>query len=163
MDEIFSAGFDKEQIDKLVNHLKKSAGVLSSGIGNTMNQMAGYTQAPQNPMQMPGYPPMSNPVAQPIPNPYVGATPPAPNQFQPANTAMPPWMTQGTQFSQAPAPNQFSAPQPASVPTPAPQAAPLQQPASSNTLPKCFGNYDVGSVNCVVCPKELECSRLKNS
>lgn len=155
LDEIFSAGFEKEQIDKLVNHLKRSAGVLSNGIGNTMNQMAGYTQAPQNPMQMTGYPPMSNPGAQPIPNPYVGATPSAPNQFQATNTAMPPWMSQENQLSQAPAPNQFGAPQPVPNP-PAPQVAPTQQ---SNNFPKCFGSYDVGSVTCVVCPHEIECSK----
>lgn len=47
LDDVFSAGFDQKQIDELVNHLKKSAGVMASGIPNTANQMAGYQTAPQ--------------------------------------------------------------------------------------------------------------------
>ena len=157
LDEIFSAGFEQKQIDELVNHLKKSAGVMASGIPNTMNQMAGYqTQAPapnygtpfnqpamtpnqfkQSPPTMPynttGYPPVNNPMSAPATNPFSQSA-----TVAPASAPTPPW-----QAPVAPAPSQPS--------------------NSKENLPKCFGNYDSGSVNCVVCPKELECSRLKNS
>ena len=158
LDDIFSAGFDQKQIDELVNHLKNSAGVMANGIPNTMNQMAGYGMPPaqpamapnqfqQSPNMMPGQfsaPPTGMPMAS---NPYA------------QQTGTPPWQDQPTAPVAPPAMNYVST---APV-SPAPVAPIPNQVTNQENLPKCFGNYDSGSVNCVVCPKELECSRLKNS
>lgn len=160
LDDIFSAGFDQKQIDELVAHLKKSAGVMANGIPSTMNQMAGYgmpsaqpamapNQFQQTPNMMPGQfsaPPTGMPMAS---NPYA------------QQTGTPPWQAQSTAPVAPPAMNYATTAAPVS-PAPVAPAAPIQATNQEN-LPKCFGNYDSGSVNCVVCPKELECSRLKNS
>lgn len=152
LDDIFSAGFDQKQIDELVDHLKKSAGVMSNAVNGMQQQMAGYPQAPipQYQQQTTGYPPMNNPMGSPmtVSNQFQQTMP---GQFmnapaQPVNT--PPW--------QVPTPT--VAP-PVQAPIPTAQNAPA---SSQENLPKCFGNYDSGNVNCVVCPKELECSKLKN-
>lgn len=126
LDEIFSVGFEKKQIDELVEHLKKSAGVMPRGVQNTMSQMGGYQQ---NTIPY-GAPPNSYQVT---PSPFtVGTagdpTPPAPNITGPAN----PYVS-------------ITAPNPST--------------SESSNLPKCFGQYDAGNVNCVVCPKELDCSK----
>ena len=84
---------------------------------------------------------------------------PAPQQFsQPSSIPTPP------QFNPVP-PMQQSVPTPPweNDPVPAPTAtAPTSTPqASTGDKPKCFGQYDSGSVNCVVCPVEVDCSRMK--
>lgn len=156
LDDIFSAGFEQKQIDGLVNHLKKSAGVMGNAVGNAVNQMAGYTQAPMTPpASMPynyggvpqntGYPPMNNPVPAPTgmpiaPSPF--SAPPAP--------MTPPWQQAPTApINPAPAVNVVPAPTPV-------------QETTSSSMPKCFGRYDPGSVTCVVCPVELNCSKATN-
>ena len=140
MDDIFSAGFEQAQIDELVDHLKKSAGVLSNGVGNTVNQMAGYTQAP--PQQNPGVFPQGGL------NYGMQSQAPAPNQFN----QIPP--------QSAPAPTPYTG-----APNPAPQApsqpAPQPQTSPSENTPKCFGQYDAGNVNCVVCNMEVACSQSR--
>lgn len=173
LDDIFSAGFDQKQIDDLVAHLKKSAGVIANGIPNTVNQMAGYQPIAGNGYMNP-VPPMQGTNVQPAMTPTQFQTAPMmPNQFSapPTPVGMP---TMPNQFSQpvtAPmpqAPNQFTSS--TATPTPpwessqtapiAPAPAPAQTPAQDN-LPKCFGQYDSGNVNCVVCPHEINCSQQK--
>lgn len=153
LDDIFSAGFDQKQIDELVAHLRNSAGAMSNAIPNMQQQMAGY----QNPQVTP----MGFSVPQPMnpmtPNIGTGIPPmptntiptPAPSQFsQPSVTPTPP----AVNFTPPVSPSSMS-PQPMS-----------NSPSDSqvNNLPKCYGQYDAGSVNCVVCPVELQCSQQKN-
>lgn len=151
LDDIFSTGFEKEQTDELINHLKQSAGVMGGMINNAINQMGGYTQAP--PQQNPTFPQGGLNYGQ------IQQTPP---QF----TAMNP--PQG--MPQIPSPAM-------QTPSPAPQQTPVQpvtQPSESQAqvpqaptfnsgtdtnLPKCFGNYDAGNVSCVVCPCEIKCAQ----
>jgi hypothetical protein len=150
LDDIFSAGFDQKQIDELVTHLKKSAGVMANSIPSTMNQMAGY-QSQMN-YSMP------NPQPAVVPNQFAQSSPMIPNQFSAPPTGMPV------------VPNQFAQSSPTTPPWEQPQGtinlAPAQAPAApqapiQDNLPKCFGNYDSGSVNCVVCPHEINCSQKK--
>lgn len=133
IDEVFSTGFDQKQIDDLVNHLKKSAGVISNSIPSMQQQMAGYTQVP-------------TPQYQQVPNQYTSFnTPTPPNPFGESQSAVNFQQTAYTQTS--------------------PMTTSPSDMQSVNTgdtnLPKCFGQYDPGSVNCVVCPKELDCSKSK--
>lgn len=165
LDDVFSAGFDQRQIDELVNHLKKSAGVLSNGVGQAVSQMAGYTQAPTMPQQNYQYPnagmtyPQNTMTPAPMqfntPQTSVGPGPVPQNTMTPAPTPF------GGQVAQPPVQpvNNFpmTPPQPSQ---PAPVSAPTAS-AQSDNLPKCFGNYDAGSVNCVVCPMEIQCSQSK--
>ena len=158
LDDIFSAGFDQKQIDELVTHLKKSAGVMANSIPNTMNQMAGYSmpsaqpvmapnQFQQTPNMMPGQfsaPPTGMPMAS---NPYA------------QQTVTPPWQAQSTAPVAPPAMN-YAPPAAPVPPAPVAPSAPSQATNQEN-LPKCFGNYDSGSVNCVVCPHEINCSQKK--
>ena len=152
MDEIFSAGFEQSQIDELVDHLKKSAGVLSSGVSQAINQMAGYTQAPQQmPYTNPGtFPQGGLNYGQPITPqaqtpPYVNI---APNVGIPAPT---PYNAQSVPTTQ-----------PLVKPAVAPQPqAPQTSQASAPNTPNCFGQYNAGNVNCVVCPFEIQCSQSK--
>lgn len=125
LDDIFSAGFDQKQVDELVAHLKKSAGVMDKSIPQMQSQMAGY----QQPSQYQNPNPMN-----------------APNQF----SATPPnYGVAASPFGTTPAPQ-----------APMPQQAPPAQAPSANK-PKCFGQYDSGNVNCVVCPVEIACSHSK--
>ena len=160
LDDIFSAGFDQKQIDELVSHLRNSAGAMSNAIPNMQQQMAGYqTQPPMN-QNTTGYPPMNNPMTQnPAPQFNQGVSPmnipsPAPSQFnQPAG--VPPYTPPSGNFtppvSQNPG-NSSSSPMTMNSPS----------ESQGNNLPKCYGQYDSGSVNCVVCPVELQCSQQRN-
>lgn len=167
LDDIFSAGFDQAQIDEMVDHLRKSAGVLSNGVGNAVNQMAGYTQAPQNAYPTPGVYPQgglnyNQPQTSAFNNPApVPASTPAPMAQSPYNNTSP---------MSAPAPMPFGSqtqPQPPVAPVASPQpvnnaAIPVQPTGAAPTnAPKCFGSYDAGNVNCVVCPAEIDCQRCK--
>lgn len=146
LDDIFSAGFNQEQVNELVDHLKRSAGAISTAIPNTMNQMGGYQSAPTQvpPMNNPigVVPPMNNPMSAPSPfnqqvqNMQVPPSPVIPPQGVPANFTM----SENSQTMNSPS---------SSSPTP------------TVNQPKCFGNYDPGSVNCVVCPAEVSCSKSK--
>lgn len=152
LDDVFSSGFDQDQINGMVNSLKKSAGVLNNNVGSTVNQMAGYT-TPQNPnpvmaqyqqyaqaqQSIPQMPQYQAPSAPSVPQtPYsVPQTPPTAPAQPSYNPVTPPQPTYNQVPQQAP-------------------AAPTQ-----GNLPKCFGQYDPGSVNCVVCPSELQCSKSR--
>ena len=153
LDEIFSAGFEQKQIDDLVEHLRRSSGAIASNIPNTVSQMAGYQQVPPQYQQTTGYPPVNNPVSvSAVPNQFVGASP------TPQMSANP-YMTQ-----QPVPPTPVNFPQAAVTTAPQMMTSPSnsQQPTNSDTnLPKCYGNYDSGSVNCVVCPHEIDCSKNK--
>lgn len=154
LDDIFSAGFDQKQIDELVEHLKKSAGVMASSIPNTMNQMAGYGAPPSQPAMAPQFQQSPSMMPGQFNNPSTGI----PAAFNPyaQQTVTPPWQSQNTTTS----PNAMNQVPPVNPMIPSNQ---MTSPSESkDNLPKCFGNYDAGSVNCVVCPKELECSKLKN-
>lgn len=160
LDEIFSAGFDQAQIDELVSHLKKSAGVMANNIPNTMNQMAGYQSVNGN-GYMNNVPPMQGTNVQPFMAPNQSQQNPAtiPNQFSAPPTGMP--MAANPYVQQTGTPPWQSQ----NIP-PVNPMIPLNQmntsPSDSKeNLPKCFGNYDSGSVNCVVCPHEINCSQKK--
>lgn len=140
LDEIFSTGFDKEQIDELVDHLKRSAGVLGSSVSSTVSQMAGYNpNAPQVMMKHP-------------------------DNFANPNSAPNPFLNTGNSFS---VPPQSSGPvQQQMFQPPTGSVNPLETPINpqpntpkDGNLPKCYGGYDAGSVNCVVCPHEINCSQ----
>lgn len=142
LDDIFGSGFEQEQVDELVNHLRRSAGVFNNNLQNTVSQMAGYPQqVPPAQPQVGSYTPPASPFAQPSVAP---ATPVA------SQAPTPPWVADSV---------------PSPVPTPPPVApTPQVAPATSNAgegQPKCFGQYDSGSVNCVVCPFEIPCSQSK--
>lgn len=156
LDDIFSAGFDQEQINELVDHLRRSAGAFNNAIPNVQQQMAGYQQPinPTVPPQSTGYPPMNNPVSS------------APSQFTApqaqAPTGMPPMAA--SPYAQ-PASTPVNFPQAGSIPSMTVTSPSNSQPApaeAQSNLPKCYGNYDNGNVNCVVCPVEVQCSQSKN-
>ena len=166
LDDIFSAGFDQKQIDDLVNHLKKSAGVMANGISNTMNQMAGYGMPPaqpamtpnqfqQAPSMMPGQ--FSAPTSIPMNNPYAQQSVTPPWQSQSTTPVAPPWQSQPTTPVAPPATNYAPPAQPTAPVAPVTAGS----SASAGNMPKCFGQYDPGNVNCVVCPHEVECSKSK--
>lgn len=152
LDDVFSTGFEQSQVDELVNHLRKSAGVMSSGVGNAVSQMAGYNpnhamaQYQQYAQAQTSHSMTMNQV------PTMGQVPQMP-QIPPMNQApvMPPQSS-------------YTAPQvPVAPPQPSPVQQPVQAPSTSNqgNQPKCFGQYDPGSVNCVVCPVELDCQKMR--
>lgn len=144
LDDIFSSGFEQKQIDELVNHLKKSAGVMASGMTNAVNQMAGYPTPP---------------IGAPNPQPSMYNPAMAPNQFNSAPQQIPSTPNPYVQSASTPqAPGNFS--QPASTQSTMTSPSNLQVSSASN-VPKCFGNYDAGNVNCVVCPAEVACSQKK--
>lgn len=125
LDEVFSAGFEQKQIDELVAHLKKSAGVMNNTLPQMQQQMAGYNQAPTY-----------NQFNTPAPQAPVAASP-----FGGSHIPTPPQPT-----------------------APVQPALPNMQPATAeapSNVPKCFGQYDSGNVNCVVCPVEIACSQSK--
>lgn len=165
LDDIFSTGFDDDRINKMVDSLYRSA----SGI---------QQQAPQFQQQMPSYgnaPVYPNPV---MPNPASVQAPqtPATQMYYPSQqqtvVQTPPVMPTGiptSPFGGAPQSPQ-NVPQPVQTPqmmqpsTPSPVTpqtvqAPAQSVAPQVNLPKCYGQHNPSSVNCVVCPHEIECSQ----
>lgn len=175
LDDIFSTGFDDDRINKMVDSLYRSA----SGI---------QQQAPQFQQQMPSYgnaPVYPNPV---LPNPASVQTPhtTATQMYypsvqltsqQPVASSQPPWESPSTMSApagipaspfgatpqnvaqpvQAPPTMQPSSPSPV---TPTTVQAPVQPPVAPQVnLPKCYGQHNPSSVNCVVCPHEIECSQ----
>lgn len=160
LDEIFSTGFDEDQINKLVNHLRQSAGFMTNNVPQQVQQMAGYPQqgyvpqAPYNPLnQSPmansnvNTPPWQSQTPAPqmnlnagsVPNPYAGV--PQTPQVPPMSAAVPP-APQAPQMPQIPQ-------------TPAPAGVSSSDPSR----PKCYGQYSPSQVNCVVCPMELQCKK----
>lgn len=152
LDDIFSAGFDQKQIDELVNHLKKSAGVMSNSIPQMQQQMAGYQNMQGYNQMNPGVMPPQFNQAPAMPNQFTAnpgvGMPVAPSQFN--QTAPVPPQVAPTNFQQVVGQSQM-------------QISPSSSSPATNgaNLPKCFGNYDSGSVNCVVCPHEVDCSKSK--
>lgn len=155
LDDVFSTGFEQSQVDELVNHLRKSAGVMSASVGNTVSQMAGYNPNPamaqyqQYAQSQTSHSMTMNQVPQ---SPAMGQVPQMPQ--------IPPM----SQAPVTPPQSSYTAPQvPVAPPQPSSVQQPMQVPATSNqgNQPKCFGQYDPGSVNCVVCPVELDCQRSR--
>lgn len=154
LDDIFSGGFDQAQIDEMVDHLRKSAGVMSNVVNSAVSQMAGYTQATPTYSPSPTFPqgginyqtmnqgftnaPQGIPMPMPIGN-AIGT--PAPTPF----TSQAPLQAEQPPFQMAAQDSQ---------PTPVKPAV-----EANNNLPKCFGQYNAGNVNCVVCPHEIQCSK----
>lgn len=181
LSDIFATGFDDQRIEGLVNSLRSAASQMTASIPQYQQQMNSHFQPPMpnqyNPYQQPAgqfnpaapaVPSYQVPVApqtpvqqpvQPQPNAFQGYANQAPTQPVPASPygvgapVPPPWETSST------APVQPVKPQ---VP---PQVQPTQvapsQPAAPSNLPACYGKYDNASPLCVVCPKEIECSRIK--
>lgn len=175
LDEIFSTGFDEEQINKLVNHLRQSAGFMTNNVPQQVQQMAGYPQqgyvpqTPYNPLnQSPmvnsnvNYPQMQTPTYQtPQVPPMNSQVPPSnlnagavPNPYAggvPQTPQVPPMQT-APQMTQTPAAPQM--PQAPTTPT-----TPAGVSSSDPGRPKCYGQYSPAQVNCVVCPMELQCKK----
>lgn len=151
LDDIFSTGFEKDQTDELITHLRQSAGVMGSMVNNAVNQMGGYTQTPQP--NLTTYPQGGLNYGQPaVPQ----------NQFMNPPQGMPQIPSPAMQ-TPPPAPQQSPVqpvPQP-SVPQAQTPQAPVNNGGTEPNLPKCFGNYDAGNVSCVVCPVEIQCSQSK--
>lgn len=132
---------------------------MGNAVSGMQQQMAGYTQAPTpqayNPMSAPQQfaPPAASPVAAPNQFNQPSMIPTQmPNQFAPpTNTGTPPWEASSGPIYQM-----------AAGTTPVTPSAPADPQQTVGNLPKCFGNYDSGSVNCVVCPHEMDCARTKN-
>lgn len=165
LDEIFSTGFDEDQINKLVNHLRQSAGYVTNNVPQQVQQMAGYPQqgyvpqTPYNPLnQSPmvnsnvNYPQPTTPMMQTT-NPQVQVPPM--NLNAGAAPQVPP-MNMGSTPTVPPM-NMGAAPQ---VP-PAPQSPvpPVDTSKPDPSRPKCYGQYSPSQVNCVVCPMELQCKK----
>ena len=153
LDEVFSAGFEGDQIDKLVAHLKRSAGVMSTAIPQTVNTMAGYP--PQTPVvPVPSAPQTQVPVPPMQPN-STGVVPPTPFN----NVVTPVASTPSTQVNIPLATPAVATPSTQVVnPVVSTPVAPVQ---TSEATPKCFGQYDPAQVNCVVCPSELACQQSR--
>lgn len=154
LDEIFAVGFEQDQVNELVETLRKSSNAMANGIPNMASQMSGqgYQQLPvqqyQNPQQTqysnPTMPGMSAPPFNSMPNNFAPPVPPmnnpgissSPIPNVPVSTGgTPPWVTQNT----------------------APQTT---APAQKSDVPECFGkNYNASDVRCVTCSHEIPCSQ----
>lgn len=147
LDEVFSTGFEQEQIDELVASLSRSSQAMSAGITNMSNQMSGQFQ---NPPQQFNPPQFSNP-QNPMNAPSFGAGF-APNSMP--NVANGVGQTPYGAISNPPSmgnPGMFT---PNQVPTP---SAPAQQ---RSDVPDCFGKgYNPTDVKCVTCSHEILCSQ----
>lgn len=159
LDEIFSSGFDQKQIDEMVSHLKKSAGVMSNSIPTMQQQMAGYpTQAPN--YQAPSYQAPVQP-QQVTPNQFYSGGPAAMPGMSPSPYSSGfPNMTPATPSSMNSTPSMAGNFTPPASPMTT-KSSPSDSQAPQENLPKCYGQYDAGSVNCVVCPHEINCSKSK--
>lgn len=149
LDDIFSTGFEDEQVTGLINSLNAAPAAFQQGVPQMAAQMSGY---PQQPVQQPMYgqpmvPPQSTTAAPP--NPWTAPVP----------TAAPnPWSAPAAPAPQAPAAND-DLPWINNAPTP--QAPPIPQPVAPSVQtsgnPECFGRYNPGDVKCVTCPMEINC------
>ena len=171
LDEIFSKGFEDELMNELVDHLKKSAGVMAASVPGVVQQMAGYqTPAVTSPPAMTqgyvdtGFPDIPNPYSTPVPQvPNMQSAPPVQNPYATINTIPPapasPFAP-GAPMSPA-GMNPVPTPTAPSMVPPAPvQSAPTPSTSPMDmNLPKCFGRYDPSQVTCVVCPAEVNCSQ----
>lgn len=177
LDEVFSTGFDDDLIDRLVTHLKTSAGVIQQSVPNVVTGMAGYPNTPVAPAT-PATPPMNNVGVNPMN--AVNQNP----QVYPTNNMMNPLGNQSPMAPVAPnpfggnpvAPNPFGTGAPVNFQTPVSSPTMMTSPSNSQVNPKvevyqppmntptgdntpnCYGNYDPSNVTCVVCPFEVDCS-----
>lgn len=155
LDEIFSTGFEDEQVNGLIDSLSAAPAALQQQVPNMMNQMGGY----QQPMQQPAYGQPVAPVQQPTsaPNPWAAQAPTA--------AAPNPWAApQGTAAPVAPPPVSVPGFPPDDLPftmNDTPAAPPMPQPMAaapaSDGMPGCFGKYNPGDVKCVTCAHEISC------
>lgn len=169
--QIFSQGHDEKLLSGMLHKIKSSATYMQ-GITQVPPQIPNYANPTQytapNPMMNQAPTPMAPPPQFAVPNPVhttPAPIPPAPvvTSAPPQPVAPPPEM-QAAPVTQAP-PQQIQMPL---VPTSAAVAPPLVAPAPPQTLqqahdanhPKCFGNYNPADVTCVVCPSEIECTKV---
>lgn len=172
LDEIFSTGFDDARIDKMVNSLCGSATGIQQQAPQFQQQVPSYGNAPVYPSTVVTNPaiiqtPM-NPathVYNPTPQTAATQTPWAglsSSQSAPAGIPTSPFggvvhnPQNISQPVQAPPVMQPSSPSPVTPPV---VQAPVQPAAPQVNLPKCYGQHNPSSVNCVVCPHEIECSQ----
>lgn len=171
LDEIFSTGFDDARIDKMVNSLSRSASGIQQQAPQFQQQVPSYGNAPVYPSAVVTNPaviqtPMSpaTHIYNPTPQTAVTQTPRAGLSSQSAPAGIPPSPYGGVVYDsqnisqpvQAPPVMQPSSPSPVTPPV---VQEPVQPAASQVNLPKCYGQHNPSSVNCVVCPHEIECSQ----
>lgn len=177
LSDIFSTGFEDQRIEGLVNSLRSAAQQMTASIQQYQQQMNSNFQPPMpsqyNPYQQFNPQPVRGPVYQaPVApqTPVQQPTPSQPNAFQGYASQPSVQPVQAVPASPygagAPTPLPVAATNPAPVQNPAQPpvpsvAAPSTAPAGSPDLPACYGKYDNASPLCVVCPKEIECSRMK--
>lgn len=152
LDEIFSTGFEQEQIDELVTSLRTSSSAMNAGIPNMSQQMSGY---PQSQMRQPNYS--------------------APNQFTPYQQSFPNNSVPNIGVPQASPYNPMTTGSPTPVQTPSITGNPSVPPFDVNSTqissmqgneqiksdtPDCFGKgYNASDVRCVTCAHEIPCSQ----
>jgi hypothetical protein len=136
-DEIFSKEFDEKIIDGLVDHIRKSAGMISTGVPGAVAGMAGYPSTTAPAFGGTPVPPMAAPVAPQtykdpqgrdwvlVNNQWVPAPPVAPT-YAPAPPTVPQSSAPQPPIPQAPIP-----PITATVPPVAPNP-PMPTPASTS-------------------------------
>lgn len=162
LDSIFGTGFEDKRIEDMLGAISQSNANLSAAVPQYQAQMN-----PNIPYQQPIYP--QAPAYQvpqvptyPIPQAPVSPSPQTPYQANPTPAASPYQVSNTPSFPSVPtSPYGAVVQQPAAVPPVAPpmEQAPVQSQAPAQNLPKCFGHYDISNPTCVVCPKEIECSK----
>jgi len=163
LDEVFGQGFEDDRVNPMVESLNRSATVMRQGIPQTQQSMGGipnYGQVPPQGygMQQPQYNPVPPAVPQPQYTPVQQSQTVPPSQYGGTVSQQPPQVSQPPQQ-----PNTYQAP---TSPTPpvnpvqqAPQPPQMPQQTNGVNYPKCYGQYNPSSVNCVVCGYEVECSQ----
>lgn len=171
LDDIFSSGFDDDRINKMVDSLYRSASGIQQQAPQFQQQMPSYGNAPVYPN-----PVLPNPAG--VQAPQTPATqmyypPVQPTSPQPVASSQPPWESPSTMSAPAGIPASPFGATPQNVAQPV-QAPSMMQPSSPSpvapttvqppvapqvNLPKCYGQHNPSSVNCVVCPHEIECSQ----
>ena len=159
LDEIFSTGFDQEQIDEMMQSLNSSVAYLSQNIPGVMNQMGGWQgNGNQPPVPING---LVNKQGSVVSAPWEGST------VNPIPAA-PPSQYSNPQMNQS---STINPPLQQDVVTPYIGVQNLTTPLDTSTraqsseksnIPKCHGSYNPSSVNCVTCPYELDCSKVTN-
>lgn len=154
MDEIFSYGFEQDQVNELVASLNRSSNAMSGGIvANASTQMSGINPTPNyNYNTNGGYVPSNH--SQTPTNNYAGQT-----QTEQA----PPWNQSSVMPTSSPNPFANTAPT-QSVPQPSiPQQTSQPNPQGGSGKPDCFGvSYSGSSVQCITCPHEIVCQQQCN-
>lgn len=184
LEELFSRGHDDEMIGKLIQKIQVSALNLGGQVQQTVNQMSGYGMNPYAPQTAPQYAPVPNSYQPQTPQNYpqqpVYQVPPQQQQpvYQPPVPVTQPPVFQNPPVQQpvyqmpdpvqaAPVPQQdvqvpMSMPVNPTQPEQPVSATPVQgiQEAVETSRPKCYGNYNSADVTCVVCPHEVDCTKV---